>query len=603
MRMCGKLMGVAVAFVALAVSGKPACAQRSEPAPEAATSVGGAVVRATSLANRHMVAAANPLAAEAGREMLRAGGSAADAAIAVQLVLGLVEPQSSGLGGGAFLLHWNGARSELKSYDGRETAPASAKPDHFATSGRLMSFNSAVRSGLSVGVPGTVRLIELVHRQHGRLPWGRLFEPAIRLAEEGFAVSPRLAGLLAADGPSRFTSAARTYFFDPEKRVRPTGYRLRNPAYAATLRRIAAEGAAGFYAGPIANAVVAAVAAHETPGDLTLADLAGYQAKERPPVCVPYRRHRVCGMGPPSSGALTLGQTLMLLDGLPMGVGPAAAMAPGPLHLAAEALRLAFADRNWYLTDADFLAPPVGYLDPAYIAERRQLIDPLRRQLAPYAGLPPGARRLTLGEDATNELAGTSHISIVDAENNAVAMTTTIEAGFGSGIWVEGFLLNNQLTDFSLRARDRDGRPIANRVEAGKRPRSSMTPTIVFDPEGGLRLVTGSSGGSRIIPYVLKVVIGVIDWNLNAQAAVSLPNFSTTGGQLEIEAPPFTWANAMFHSGEAHRAIRTAIGLAPLGESAAFATLTSGTQAIVRLPDGTLQGGADPRREGVAIGD
>lgn len=579
-----------------------ALAQRAPSAPEAATDHGKAQ-RKAAVASRHMVATAHPLATEAGLEILRAGGSAADAAIAVQLVLGLVEPQSSGLGGGAFLVHWAAQSRELTTFDGRETAPAAARPDRFIKDGRPLPFDRAVRSGLSVGVPGTVRLMELAHQRYGRLPWARLFEAAIKLATEGFAVTPRLHGLLANDGPQRFAPPARAYFFDAQGKPPAIGQTLRNPAYAATLERLQREGAAAFYAGPIADDIVAAVRAHEVPGDITLADLAAYRAKERPPVCVPYRGHQVCGMGPPSSGALTIGQALMLLDGFSLGEGARSAMAPGPVHLIAEALKLAFADRNWYLADADFVAPPKGYLDPAYIAERRKLISPYAKLANPYPGLPPAEKRQALGEDATMEMAGTSHVSIVDGDGNAVAMTTTIEAGFGSGIWAAGFLLNNELTDFSFRPRDRDGRPIANRIEPGKRPRSSMSPTIVLDPSGKPRLVTGSAGGSRIIAYVLKVIVGAVDWQLDAQSAVSLPNFSAAGGLLEVEAPPFSWRNALLRSADAYPAIRLSIGLAPLGQSTLLTTLTSGTQAILRTPDGKLEGGADHRRESLARGD
>lgn len=598
----GALIAGILVFVTW-VSIGAALAQRTPSAPEPDIDTASHKPRPAVVATRHMVATANPLATEAGLEILRAGGSATDAAIAVQLVLGLVEPQSSGLGGGAFLVHWDASRKEVTSFDGRETAPASSRPDRFTRNGAILPFNQAVRSGLSVGVPGTVRLLEMVHQRHGRLPWARLFESAILLASNGFPVSPRLNGLLSAEGPASFTPAARGYFFDAKGHAHPVGHRLQNAAYAETLRTVQQNGPKGFYEGPIADALVAAVAQHETPGDITLADLAGYRAKEREPVCVPYRGHRICGMGPPSSGALTIGQALMMLEGFELGRGPEAALAAGPVHLIAEALKLAFADRNWYLADADFVAVPMGYLDPAYIAERRGLIDRISTRHKPYPGLPRGSTRLTLGQDATIEHSGTSHVSIVDGDGNGLAMTTTIEAGFGSGIWAAGFLLNNELTDFSLRPRDRDGRAIANRIEPGKRPRSSMAPTIVLDPAGQLRLVTGSAGGSRIIPYVLKVIIGIVDWNLDVQSSISMLNLSTTGGPLELEVPPFTLRNLLTRSGDAYPAIRLSIGLAPLGQSTRFATLTSGTQAIVRWPSGQLEGGADHRREGLAAGD
>ena len=551
-----------------------------------------------------MVVAANPHAAAAGRDILRAGGSAVDAAIAVQLVLGLVEPQSSGLGGGAFLVHWDQRTRDVQTYDGRETAPAAATPDRFMRLGRPLGFAATVRSGLSVGVPGALRMLELAHRQHGRLAWARLFEPAIRLAGDGFAVSARLHTLLASEQPDGFAPAARAYFFDAGGRPWPIGHRLANPDYAATLRRLAAEGAAALYEGPVAAAIVAAVrGAARFPGDLTEADLAGYRAKIRAPVCVPYRGHRVCSMGPPSSGGHTLGATLIMLEGFNLGTGPRASLAPGALHLVTEAEKLAFADRNWYLGDADFTGAPPDLLDPAYLAGRRRLIDPASVIRRPYPGLPPGAAKQSFGRDATLEMAGTSHLSIVDGDGNAVAMTTTIEAAFGSGLWAAGFLLNNQLTDFSLRPADRDGRPTANRVEGGKRPRSSMSPTLVFDANGNFRLAAGSSGGSRIIPYVVKTLIGILDWQLDAQAAIALPNFGSIGGRFEFEAPPLTIADAIWRPALGNRAINLAITLAPIGQYPVHVELTSGTHAIQRLPDGRLEGGADPRREGIALGD
>ena len=602
----GGLRGAAArAAIALALAlptTNQLAAQPSQQSPEAATP--GARHAPLVAASRHMVATANPHATDAGREILRAGGSAVDAAITVQLVLGLVEPQSSGLGGGAFLVHWDAAGSRMTSYDGRETAPAAAKPDRFVRDGRALPFGAAIRTGLAVGVPGAVALLEHAHRRHGRLPWRDLFAPAIRLAEEGFAVSPRLHGLLNGESAGRFAPSAAAYFFDAAGLPRPIGHRLANPAYAATLRRIAELGSAGLYEGPVAAAIVEAVrAAPHQPGDLTLADLAGYRVQEREPVCFGYRANRLCSMGPPSSGGIGLGQALGLLEGFDLGTGPGSAESAGAIHLASEALRLAFADRNWYVADPAFAPVPKGLLDPAYIAERRALIDPYARAAEVFPGIPPAGPRLAHGEDATREAAGTSHISIIDAAGNAVAMTTTIEAGFGSGLWAAGFLLNNQLTDFSPRARDASGRPIANRVEPGKRPRSSMAPLIALGPDGRVLLVAGSPGGSRIIPYVLKLVLAVVDWRLDAAAAVSLANFSTTGGPLELEAPAFSWPNVLWRSDEAHRALRLAIKLAPLGHRVGYSEMTSGAHIIVRRADGRLEGAADPRREGTARGD
>ncbi|MEZ5849606.1 MAG: gamma-glutamyltransferase family protein [Hyphomicrobiaceae bacterium] len=581
-----------------------AVAQWSRDTPEAAGGAQAARPDGPVFAKTFMVVTANPLASGVARDILRAGGSAADAAIAAQLVLGLVEPQSSGLGGGALALHWDASRKALRTYDGREAAPASARPDRFLKDGKPMPFARAVRSGLSVGVPGTVRFLETLHRRHGRLPWPDLFAPAIKMAREGFAVSPRLAHLLANDRPETFSPQARAYFFDPQSGGRPAGFRLENPDYARTLERIAAGGADAFYTGPIADAVVAAVArATPIPGDVSLGDLAAYVVKERAAVCVPYRTTRVCGMGPPSSGGIAIGQALMMLDGFSLGAGPRAALSPGALHLMAEALKLAFADRNRYVADTDFVDMPDGLLDPGYIGRRRARIDRFRPARHPPAGIPPGRRRVDFGVDATFEASGTSHISIVDRDGNAVSMTTTIEAGFGSGIWAGGFLLNNELTDFSFRPVDGSGRAIANAVGAGKRPRSSMSPTLVFDRDGRLSIIAGSPGGSRIIPYVLKALVGLIDWKLDPQAAVSLRNFSSPSAALELEAVRAPVADLLAHARESFEVVRLSIGLRPLGQSVVFKEMTSGLGVIMRQDAGGWMGGADPRREGLALGD
>lgn len=586
----------AVFFLALDIVA--AEAQRA-PAPEAQT---GWKARPLSHAQRHMVAAANGLAAEVGREMLRKGGSAVDAAVAVQLVLGLVEPQSSGLGGGAFLVHWDAKSNRMVTFDGRETAPAAARPDRFLANGRPIPFAVAAKSSLSIGVPGTVRLLEHVHRLHGKLPWADLFQPAIHLAESGFRVSGRLHGLLRADTPLNFDARSRGYFFDARDRPWPMGFKLANPAYARTLRQIAADGADAFYAGAIADEIVAAAAVEPAHGSMTHADLAKYEVIERPPVCVAYRGHQVCSMGPPSSGAHTIGQALGMLAELNLGEGPAAAMAPAPMHLIGEALKLAFADRNWYLADPAYAAIPSGLLAPEYLAERRRMISPLRPMAAARPGRPPGSDLQALAPDETREATGTSHISIIDGEGNALAMTTTIEAAFGSGRWAAGFVLNNELTDFSFRPA-RDGRPIANRIEPGKRPRSSMSPTIVLGPSGRPVLVTGSAGGAWIIPYVLKTIVGVIDWKLNAADAVALPNFAARGGIFELEQPEAGGIAGLIQPAGALGIMRTALELKPYGHGVALNEFTSGTQLIIRREDGTLEGAADPRREGVALGD
>ncbi len=581
-------LSVALLLAALAalVPPQPAAAQDARSAPEAATDLAD---HSLALAERHMVAAANRYAAEAGREILRAGGSAADAVIAVQLVLNLVEPQSSGLGGGAFLLYWDAGKSELKAFDARETAPASAKPDRFLIDGEAMRFATTVHSGLSVGVPAIVRLLETVHARYGRLPWARLFEPAIRLAEDGFEVSPRLHMLLRAQTPEGFAPAARRYFFTGTGSAWPIGYTLKNPELAATLRRIAAEGARGFYEGPVAEAIVKAVAEAPTAaGGMTLQDLSAYTVKERPPVCVGYHSYKICGMGPPSSGGPTVAQTLSLLGPFDLGKGRTAALQPQAMHLIAEAEKLAYADRDRYLADPDFVTMPEGLLDPGYLAERRALIDPLRPMTKPKPGVPPGASRQSFGRDATRERAGTSHISIIDDSGNALAMTTTIEGGFGSHLWAAGFLLNNELTDFSFVPVDADGKPVANAVGPGKRPRSSMAPTIVFDEAGRVKAVLGSPGGGRIILYVVKTLVALLDWGLDAQAAADLLNFGSQGDGFEIELDsPAIWP---------------ALALKAFGHRVAPSDMSSGTHVIVRRGT-TLEGGADARREGAALGD
>jgi gamma-glutamyltranspeptidase/glutathione hydrolase len=540
-------------------------------------------------ATTFMVAAANPYAADAGLEMLRAGGSAADAALAVQLVLNLVEPQSSGLGGGAFVLSWDRAAHALTSWDGRETAPSAARPARFLVDGKPRPFKEAVFGGLSVGVPGVLRALEALHRRSGRLPWARAFEPALRLAEQGFRVSPRLSQELGEIGAAGFAPAARQYFFDATGSPRPAGYLLRNAEFAATLRALAAEGAAAFYSGTIAETIVTAVrSAPNHAGDMTLADLADYRAQERPPLCFEYRRQRICSMAPPSSGGYAMAQTLELLEPFDLGSAPSAAMNAKALHLIAEAEKLAYADRDRYLADPDFVSIPHGLLDPDYLGRRRALIDPDTAMERASAGKPPDVAA-GFGSEPSPEAAGTSHFSIVDGEGNALAVTTTIESAFGSRLWAAGFLLNNELTDFSFRPTDAAGRPVANAVAPGKRPRSSMAPTIVFDEAGEPRAVVGSVGGSRIILYVLKTLVSLIDWKLDAQAATSLMNFGSRGGPFEIEVdhPAAVWH---------------ALKVKPFGHRVSADVLNSGTHVVLRRPDGTLEGGADPRREGVAVG-
>lgn len=585
--MHSSLKHLAVLGFALFLVSFPAAAQEVWRAPEAAT---GFTNKAPVTAKRFMVAAAHPLAAEAGYGILRKGGSAVDAAIAVQMVLGLVEPQSSGLGGGAFLVHWSEAKKTVTTFDGRETAPAGAKPDRFLKAdGAPMGFDAAVRSGLSAGVPGVLRGLELAHAKYGKLPWADLFQDAITLARAGFAMTPRLHALLKLEGPDRFAAAARAIYFTPEGLPIPVGERLRNEAYAATLEAIGKDGARAFYEGPVASAIVAAVnAAPFAKGDLTLEDLKGYQAVEREPVCFDYRARRICGMGPPSSGTLTVAQTLKLIEPLGGVAGDNARMSAAALHVIAEAEKLSFADRNRYIADPAFVQAPSGLLDDAYLAERRKLISRAKTMERPQAGLPPGVSKRTYGADATHEIAGTSHVSIVDGEGNAVSMTTTIESAFGSHLMAAGFLLNNQLTDFSLMPAGKDGVPAANRVEAGKRPRSSMTPLIGFGADGRLDLVTGSPGGSRIIFFMVKTLVAIIDWNMDAQSAAALENFGSDGSTFVLEA------------GASDFWLTTA--LKSYGQNVSHEAMTSGVHTILRR-NGQLEGGADPRREGVVLGD
>ena len=565
----------------------PANAQlAARAAPEA---VVGLTAKTVTLAKRQMVVAANPLAADAGLDILNAGGSAVDAAIAVQLVLNVVEPQSSGLGGGAFLLHWNARLGQLKSYDGRETASQSATPTQFLKAdGTPVPFRDAMLSAASIGVPGVMHLMETAYLAHGRLPWGRLFEPAIKLADDGFAVSPRLSALLALEKPNlaAFDPAARAFFFDNQGDAWIVGHILKNPSLAATLRTLAAGGAAAFYQGPMAAEIVQTVNAGLSPGGMTLDDLAAYRAKERPPICSIYRRHRICGMGPPSSAALTIGTVLALLE--PFDLGPLP-MTPRALHLIAEAEKLAFADRNQYIADPDVVPVPSGMLNRGYLASRRQLIKADAAAPKAAAGTPPGILAQRAGLDATFEAAGTSHFAIVDAEGNAVSMTTTVEQAFGAHRMAAGFLLNNQLTDFSFRNVDDQARPVANAIAPGKRPRSSMAPTFVFGPNGRLKAIIGSAGGSAIILHVVKTIVGIIDWRLDAQDAIDLANFGSRNGPFEIE-------NKL--SGDL-----IGLKLALYGHAIVNTDAPSGLHVIVRRLNGVLEGGADPRREGVARGN
>jgi gamma-glutamyltranspeptidase / glutathione hydrolase len=539
-------------------------------------------------AKKHMVVAAHPLAAEAGLAMLRQGGSAIDAGIATQMVLTLVEPQSSGIGGGAFILYWDAAARDLASFDGRETAPASATPDLFLDAdGKPLPRKEAMASGLSVGVPGVLAALKLMHGKYGKLPWAELFQPAIVLARDGFQVSPRLAQMLAEADPKTFTPEARAYFFDEAGRPWPAGYKLKNPALADTLSLIARDGIAPFYEGEIARDIAQAVQNDpRRPGGLTQEDLAKYRAKEREPVCTDYRDYRVCGAGPPSSGAVAVGQVLGMIEPFDLGSDPVQLPAT---HLIVEAQRLAFADRARFLADPDFIKVPTdALLDEAYLAERRALIDPDRAQKEVEAGSPPNVQQGAFGLDSSQGRGGTSQVSVVDDEGNAFSMTTSIESAFGARSMVRGFLLNNQLTDFSFESVDQEGIPIANRVEGGKRPRSSMDPTIVFGKDGKPAYVLGSPGGPAIIFFNLKALIALIDWDLDPAQAAALVNFGGAGQRLLLE--------------EGAEWDQLATGLAGMGHEVKRMSLTSGLHIIAITPEG-LDGGADPRREGVALGD
>lgn len=537
-------------------------------------------------AKNWMIAAANPLAVEAGATVLRRGGSAADAMVAVQTVLGLVEPQSSGLGGGAFLVWYDARSGKLTTIDGRETAPLAATPTLFQDeNGEPLKFWDAVVGGRSVGTPGTVKLMEAAHERWGKLDWNTLFADGIALAEEGFIVSPRLAGLVErdADRLSRFP-ATRAYFFPDDTPIK-AGDRLKNTEYAASLSEIALHGSKGFYEGRMATAIVETVqTAPGNPGVLSETDLEIYDVKVRNPVCAAYRGRDVCGMGPPSSGALTVGQILGALDPYDLKtLGPKNAES---WRLIGDASRLAFVDRGRYMADSDFVPMPTkGLVDPAYLRTRSDLLKGDDALPEVSAGSPPWDHALLYADDESLELPSTSHISIVDAEGNALSMTTTIENGFGSRLFVNGFLLNNELTDFSFRTH-KDGVPIANRLEPGKRPRSSMAPTIVMK-DGKPELVIGSPGGSRIIGYVATTIIAHLDWGLDVQAAIALPHLINRFGTYDLEAGT--------------SATELAKPLEDLGYKVNERALTSGLHAIAIGTE--LEGGADPRREGIALGE
>jgi gamma-glutamyltranspeptidase/glutathione hydrolase len=551
--------------------------------PEAAT---GHSEAKGGTAKSYMVVAANPLAAEAGAAIIKAGGSAADAAIAVQLVLNIVEPQSSGIGGGSFGVYWDAKSKTLHTYDGREKAPAAALENRFLTQdGKPMGRNQAIVGGKSVGVPGNLRMMELMHKAHGKLPWAKVFEPAIKLADDGFAISPRLYALLASDREFQSMETARKFYYQADGSPKPAGTILKSPEFAATLRAVAAGGADAFYTGKIAADIVRTVTtASRNPSDMTVEDLKAYRAVERPPLCGQYRGHKICGMGPPSSGGIGVLQSLGALERFDlraMGQGSAEAE-----HLLIETGRLALADRAVYIADPDRIAVPTQELvAPAYLKERGALIDPAHRMPEAPAGKIP-VKGVQLAPADSPERPSTSHFSIVDKDGSALAMTTTIEGGFGSRLMVDGFVLNNQLTDFSYED-VAEHRTVANRVEGAKRPRSSMSPTIVFDAAGKPEMVLGSPLGAAIVGIVVKSLVALIDWQMTPADAAAVPGALFVGNSVLLE-------NGL---------AKAEAGLKERGQPIRMGEYASGLHIIKIGKDGTLSGGADPRREGTVVGE
>jgi gamma-glutamyltranspeptidase/glutathione hydrolase len=553
-------------------------------------------------ASEFAVASANPISTDAGYQIIQAGGNAVDAAIAVQLVLTLVEPQSSGIGGGAFFLFWDG--EEIHALNGREVAPSGANEELFLDeTGEPLPYRDAVRSGKSVGVPGTLALMNAIHQRFGSLPWSQLLEPAITLAEKGFNITPRLHGLLADDESLKKNELARSFYYDEEGNAHPVGYLLKNPALAEILRHVSEEGISAFYEGQVAQDISARIQAHERPGSMTIKDLAGYQNLdlETEEMCNNWKSYKICGFPPPASGHLAIMQILGIMENLEEPDVSFQDSIPSSqwLHHYLEAAKLAFADRNQYVADERFVEPPgdswQSMLDSTYLAKRAQLIQSNSSMRQAEPGTPGGMQSM-YGIQKTQPEFGTSHISIVDREGNVVSMTTTIESGFGSRIMSDGgtglpggFMLNNELTDFSLSPTDENGNPIANRVEPGKRPRSSMAPSLVFDRETGEFLAAvGSPGGTSIIHYTAKAIVGMYDWNLNAQEAIDLPNFGNYNGPSVLEEGRFP-----------EELIKE---LESMGHEIVVRPMTSGIQAIQKTKTGYF-GGADPRREGIVMGE
>ncbi|MFN3233439.1 MAG: gamma-glutamyltransferase [Alphaproteobacteria bacterium] len=565
-------MGFRLAVIAVALlAGLPAAARDDAP-------------------RTHMVATANPHATDAGLEILRRGGSAVDAVIAIQLVLTLVEPQSSGIGGGAFLVLHDAAEDKVLAYDGRETAPADI--DHtlwLNAEGDPHSKGDMMPGGRSVGVPGVIRMFELAHEMHGKLPWADLFAPAMTLATEGFEVSPRLNLLLGRDKHLKRFPATTAHYFTAEGEPLPVGHVLKNPAFAETLAAIAAD-PDSFYQGPIAEDIIAAVQnAPVNPGALNLSDMAAYEPKVRDAVCGTYRAQKVCGMPPPSSGGVAILQILKILEGFDMAEN--APISAASANLFSEAARLAYADRAKWLADSDVVPVPVaGLISDDYLGDRRSLVTPGEIMTDAPAGSPPGVEQAFTAAEP-GEVPATTHYSVVDQWGNVAAMTSSVENAFGSRLMVRGFLLNNQLTDFTF-APEEDGAPVANRPGPRKRPLSSMSPTLVFDEEGRPIMTLGSPGGPLIISFVAKTLVGLLDWGLTMQQAIELPNYIFFGDSLIIERDSALWD--------------VQADLEAMGYQLRPAGLTSGLQGIVIHHDDKgrwLEGGADPRREGTVAGD
>ena len=537
-------------------------------------------------AKQYMVSSANPYASEAGMRILERGGTAIDAAIAVQMVLNLVEPESSGIGGGAFSLYWDNKNKKLSSYDGREKAPMAADGKLFQENGKNMNWWEALAGGRAVGVPGVLAMMEKTHKKYGKLPWGELFEDAIKLSEEGFEISPKLAHSIS----SRTNPALGRYdkawkYFFPEGEPLKAGVIKKNPELAMTFRRIALLGAKGFYKGQIALDIVNTVrSAEDNPGLLTVKDMVAYEAIERPPICAKYKSYKVCGMGPPTSGGMTVIQILKLLENKNLSTFPA--LSVEAVHLFTQASKLAYADRAKYMADADFVNVPVeGLINAEYLKQRSSLINAEKEMGKAVAGNPPNAEQ-NWQTSTSPEQPSTTHFSLVDKEGNGFSMTSSIEMAFGSTLMVHGFLLNNQLTDFSF-SDEKDGEKIANRVQAGKRPRSSMSPFMIFDENDELVMLIGSPGGSRIINYVAKTILGVLEWKMDIQSAISLPHFVNRNGNTDLEKNT--------------AAANLKAALEAKGHKVTVRDLNSGLHGIV-ISNAGLSGGADPRRVGRALG-